>query len=230
MERKAPFLETELYHAYTRGVDKRIIFDEPRDYERFQVLMLVCNRKGSVDMRSIRRACGGEPFAHLRTIAEELQEDILAEVLFYALMPNHIHLVLRESSQGGISKFMMKLLTSYSMYFNTKHERSGPLFTRPFRSKHVDTDQYLRWLFSYVHLNPLSVLQPGWELDGITDKERAGNYLAAYPYSSYVDYFSEHRPASAILHTANIPLETSELRTFDDLIREYTRHIPEGSR
>ena len=148
MERKTPFQQNEIYHIFSRGVEKRRIFMHDGDSDRFLLLLLACNSSKAVRLSDMPKISRGEPLRWLRERAgrEERATDILA----YALMPNHIHLVAREKAPGGISKFMLKLMTAYSMYFNTKYERSGPLFTRPFRSKHVDSDEYFRWLFAYV--------------------------------------------------------------------------------
>src|SRR3989344_2030506 len=97
----------------------------------------------------------------------EVVDGSLVSVLAYCLMPNHFHLVLRQKNQDGITLFMRKLATAYAMYFNTKYDHSGVLFQCRYKSKHVNTDAYLRWIFSYVHLNPLEIIQPEWKERGI---------------------------------------------------------------
>lgn len=105
-------------------------------------------------------------------------------------MPNHFHLLIRENTEGGISKFMGKLLTAYSMYFNKKNERSGPLFTRPFRAVHVARDEHLNHLFSYIHLNCVDLIDKDWKIHGIQDMNKAEKYLLEYPYSSYKEFLN----------------------------------------
>ena len=99
----------------------------------------------------------------LENIFEEEKEKPLVSILSYCLMPNHFHLILYEHTENGISKFMGKLLTAYSMYFNKKYDRSGPLFTHPFRSEHINNDSQYMYIFSYIHLNPLSIIQKNWK-------------------------------------------------------------------
>lgn len=149
-------------------------------------------------------------------------------------MPNHIHLIVREKLPGGISKFMLKLMTAYSMYFNTKYERSGPLFTRPFRSRHVDSDDYLRWLFSYVHLNSLELFQSDWKTQGLADNKGAAAFMCSYRYSSFSDYSDVPRAESRILEKKALPFDADELKNFDDLLallagekgyQEYAPHV-----
>lgn len=144
-------------------------------------------------------------------------------ILAYSLMPNHFHILLQEISRGGVSKFMLKLMTSYSMYFNIKNERSGPLFVRPFRAKHVDSDEYFRWVFSYVHLNPLDIQFPGWKERGISDGEATQAFLLDYPFSSYKDYAGPTRPERAILNPGALPVDVKDLEDIGVMFTEYQR-------
>lgn len=140
-------------------------------------------------------------------------------------MPNHIHLILHEHSDGGISKFMLKLMTAYSMYFNTKYERSGPLFTRPFRSRHVDSDEYFRWLFAYVSLNPLELHQHDWKRIGVQDVDGAAEFMGSYRYSSFPDYFGSERAESCIIQKDALPFVPA--RSIDGLLNELSTHSDE---
>ena len=100
---------------------------------------------------------------------------------------------------------MKKLATGYSMYFNTKYEHSGTLFQGRFKSSYIDSEEYFRYIFAYVHLNPLEIFQPGWKVEGIKDKTGAQKFLSGYPYSSFVDYSVSNRPSRHILSLENIP-------------------------
>lgn len=135
----------------------------------------------------------------------------LVDIQAYALMPNHFHLLFSEVVPGGVSTFMSRLLTSYSMYMNKKYERSGPLMCRPFRSKHVDSDEYLRWLISYIHLNPLELHQPDVKEQGIHDVQGAKTFLDTYPYASYCDYFGPERDETRILNKSSLPFFINDL-------------------
>ncbi len=72
----------------------------------------------------------------------------------WALMPNHVHLVL-QSGGGGLSRFMARLNTGYARSFNLRHRRSGYLFQNRFKSRIVHDDADLLNLIRYVHMNPL---------------------------------------------------------------------------
>ncbi len=73
-------------------------------------------------------------------------------------MPNHFHILFKQEKEQGITTFMQKLSTAYVMYYNKKYKRSGGLFEGKFKSKYAGEDRYLKYLFSYIHLNPLKIL------------------------------------------------------------------------
>jgi putative transposase len=101
-------------------------------------------------------------------------------------MPNHFHILCRETEEGGTATFMQKLCTGYSMYFNRKAERSGALFEGKFKSRHVDSDEYLRYLYAYIYLNPVKLVEgeSKWKERGITDLKKVTTFLSAYDNSS----------------------------------------------
>lgn len=216
MQRKNTFAIGEYYHIYNRGTDKRVIFQDEHDYNRFVALLYVANSTDSVDI--------SKHFSEGRSSAELLstpQNETLVDIGAYCLMPNHFHLLLYEKKEGGISLFMKKLATAYSMYFNKKNERSGALFEGRFKERHADTDEYLKYLFSYIHLNPIKIIDPKWKEEGVTDRITAKKYLKDYSYSSYLDYVSKRRKETVILNKEAFPDYFSELGEFEQCIDEW---------
>lgn len=201
MERKTPFIKNEYYHIYSRGVEKRKIFLIEKDYNRFVALLYIMNQSNQFRMDNFLQKNQN----NLKNIFKEKRDETLVSILGYCLMPNHFHLILYEHKKGGISKFMAKLLTAYSMYFNTKYERSGPLLTRPFRSEHISNESQYMYIFSYIHLNPLSIIYKTWKEDGIKNKKGAEKFLEKYQFSSYQDFLKNNRLESAILDFSIIP-------------------------
>ncbi len=187
-----PFAVDEYYHCYSRGIDKRTTFEDEDDYARFIQILYACND----DTPCQRHLLGRNDTAG---ILHQLRSNPLVSVIAYCLMPNHFHLVLKETRENGISTFMQKLGTAYTMYFNTKQHRIGGLFTRPFRAKHIDNDVYLKHVVQYVHLNPAELFEPGWKRGEVTDMKSLYQSLIAYPYSSLRDYEGTIRPYREIL-------------------------------
>jgi len=81
-----------------------------------------------------------------------------------------------------------------------------------FKASHADTDRYFKYLFSYIHLNPVKLIEPTWKESGIKDRREAKQYLMRYPYSSYVDYAIGTRPEGAII-SKEVALEYVERPT-----------------
>lgn len=216
MRRKFSFSIDEYYHLYNRGTEKRIIFTEKNDYNRFVVLLHLCNSTAPIDISNILR--GGLSFTEL------LNMDIsqrLVDVGAYVLMPNHFHLLTKEKQENGISLFMKKLLTAYSMYFNKKYKRSGGLFQGPFQATHANVDEYLKYLFSYIHLNPVKLINPKWKENGIINMVKTKEYLDSYIYSSYLDYLGADRKEGKILNKQVFPEYFLEMNDFESCVDEW---------
>jgi putative transposase len=196
MYRRTPFSEGEWYHCYSRGVDKRIVFETERDYQRFQQTLYLAN--DSAQMR--RDFYGQRNMAHSETFALPRTAQIVA-IGAYALLPNHFHLLLKETTQGGITKFMRKLGTAYTMYFNIKNKRVGNLFNKPFRSKHIDSDNYLHIIPQYIHLNAAEYFDPAWKHGTVRDIKSLESKLRMYPFCSLPDYYGEKRAENSIVDT-----------------------------
>src|SRR3989344_3214113 len=145
--RKVPFAPGEYYHIYNRGNSKQTIFHDKADYDRFLKLLFLSNGEENFKVQFIGK-----------NIYEFNRGKELVHVGAYCLMPNHFHLLLTQAQDGGISKFIQKLSTGYSMYYNKKYERSGTLFEGKFKSQHAGEDNYMKYLFSYIHLNPIKLI------------------------------------------------------------------------
>ena len=91
------------------------------------------------------------------------------------------------------------------MYFNKKYERTGSLFEGKFKSAHADSDEYLKYLFSHIHLNPVKLIQSDWKEVGIINTTEAFEYLETYPYSSFFDYNGIFRQEGSILSKDAFP-------------------------
>jgi len=142
--RKVPFIKDELYHVYNRGVDKRSIYENPEDLERFFQSVNEFNNTetiGSIYEQSYKKKTLGTPTSKLVTFVA------------FNIIKNHFHFILKENVDGGISKFMQRFQGGYTKFFNGVHRRSGSLFQGKFKSIHINTNEYLLHLSAYVNLN-----------------------------------------------------------------------------
>ena len=225
MLRKCEFSIEEFYHIYNRGNGKNNIFLNKNDYIRFMFLLFVANGEEPVRVDNwVVRHCHEQGRSLLNIMEEINKGETLVEIGAYCLMPNHFHLLLGEKTEGGITKFMKKLLTVYSMYFNKKNERTGSLFEGRFKAEYVDNDNYLKYLFSYIHLNPIKLIKSNWKEVGIKNVKRTKRYLKEYKYSSYVDYLGEDRKEKLILNKEAFPEYFEEFKDFEMFIDEWIDH------
>ena len=194
--RKKAFVLQEFYHVYNRGNSKQKIFHDQEDYFRFISLLYACNSQNNFRIYALNKE--ESPYDFERGI-------LLVNIGAYCLMPNHFHILITQTDGGDISKFMQKLTTAYVMYYNKKYKRTGGLFEGRFKSEHLDSDPYLKYLFSYIHLNPIKLIDKEWKERGIHDKKEALNYLAQYQYSSYFDYLGKDRIQNRILNRKAFP-------------------------
>ena len=170
--RKIVFANGEYYHLFNRGVERRLVFTNKREFLR------------AVDLVNFYRF--DKPplrYSKFLALSEELKPNFLAsldekivEVIAFCLMGNHFHFLVKQVRDNGISKFMANFMNSYTKYFNTKYQRVGPLFQGAFKAVHIESDEQLLHLSRYIHLNPVSSFMV------------KSDQLKDYQWSSYPDY------------------------------------------
>lgn len=181
------------YHIFSRSISKYVIFNDDSDYLRM------------LDILKVYRFCdfnhSYSKFLELDSNTREMiiknlesSSPILVEIIAYCLMPTHLHLILKQIADHGISKYMAKILNCYSRYFNINHQRTGPLWAGRFKSVLVDKDEQMLHLTRYFHLNPTSaglVKNPGdWQFSSYGEyvnssnkKEKICNYNGLFDIS-----------------------------------------------
>lgn len=194
--RKTLFVPGEYYHVYNRGNSKQKIFLSRNDYKRFIALLYGTNTNQKFNYFDLSKAGG---------VFEKEINDQLVSIGAYCLMPNHFHILITPLSEDGLSRFIQKLSTAYSMYFNETHKRNGSLFEGKFKSQHVKTDKQLKYLFSYIHLNPIKLIDKKWKENGIANLKKSLEYLNTYSYSSFLDYIGQIRKEKTILKLTDFP-------------------------
>lgn len=157
-----------IYHIYNRGVEKRNIFLDNEDRSIFLHHLFVLNNTKRIHNLS-----------RDRNIQIKEKED-LVEILGFCLMDNHYHILIKETKKGGVSKFMQKLGTGYTMFFNKKNKRSGSLFQGKYKIKKIKTDEQFNYILDYIHMNPIKNYEGG--------PTSLIKNLQKYKWSSLLDY------------------------------------------
>lgn len=115
----------------------------------------------------------------------------IVKVICYILMPNHIHLLLKQTTNNSVSTFMKKLGQSMSNYFNDKYQTKGSIFQGAYRGKTVRTDEYLRYVSVYIMVKNAFELFPGGLDAARKDFKRAWKFAISYPFSSLAEYTND---------------------------------------
>lgn len=159
------YIKNGYYHVYNRGVEKRPIFLDKKDYEVFTYYLERCL---DPDLKTYPTG-----FTNIHNIAGE------ADLICYVLMPNHFHFLIKQISKNAVTKLLRRVLTSYVMYFNHKYDREGGLFQGKPRAVFIKNDEYLLHLTRYIHRNPMEII--------------GSKPLQNYQYSSYSEYIYKIR-------------------------------------
>lgn len=189
--RKEQFDTGRIYHIALRGIDDNKLFKNIDDYYRGIFSIYEFNTTGKVEIREKRRARIKFKACGRPTSASSDSRDKLVEVLSFCLMPNHIHLLLRQIKDDGIAKFMVKLGSGYGRYFNKKYGRKGYVFQNRFLSVPIKTDEQFKIIFAYIHVNPVSLMEPKWKEKGIHNFKKVMEFIKEYKWSSYSDYLGK---------------------------------------
>lgn len=179
--RSIPLITNEIYHVFNRGIDYRPTFFNKREYQRaINTLKFYLFSSPPMRLSKFLILSSQQREKIIQGLTEEKEK--LVEFITFCLMPNHFHFLLRQTRNSGISKFMSNFQNSFTRYFNTRHERTGPLFLDQFKAVRIETEEQLLHTSRYIHLNPYSSFV-------VKDLEDLKNY----PWSSLPEYLYQKR-------------------------------------
>lgn len=151
--RELIFRNDKIYHIFDKTIDSISIFSSKTLAQRF-LSTLVYYRSDRSRMR----------FSYLKICRKWILDDLMEEInmpdsfrvqiIAYCFMPNHYHLLLRQTKDNGIVTLMRKSLDSITKLYNTIHDRKGPLFLPRFKAKYIKSEEQLIFTSRYIHLNP----------------------------------------------------------------------------
>lgn len=177
--RKVPLVTHQIYHVVNRGVASQPVFLDQRDYQRaLETVFYYQNQNPPLSYSHFRRLPQKEKVVLLERMQKK--SSFLVEIIALCLLSNHLHLLLKQIQENGISIFMSNFSNSHTRFFNTKNERTGPIFQGKFKAVLIETDEQLLHVSRYIHLNPYSSYRVK------TLKE-----LEDYSYSSLQEYLGK---------------------------------------
>ncbi len=226
---KPVFAENHIYHIYNRGVEKRNIFLDDQDHYRFIHDLYEMNNKNAVKNSGYHFNITGFHQDSLSLPDKEsprAKRMPMVDILAFALMPNHFHLLLMQKSDRGIVRFMQKIGTGYTMYFNKKYKRVGGLFQGRFKAKVIKDESHYYQLPFYLHANPL-----GLHLN--KDKKQSINsslnFLEKYRWSSFMDYAGIKNFPSVINKEVFNSFFSKEKTSYKEQMKEWLKNKEERS-
>ena len=181
-QRKVLLVEGQIYHIVARGVDSMQIYWNDHDYQRFlKTFVYYQHRKFPMRFSYFIRLVSERRDRILESLKAE--NNLLVDILVFALMPNHYHFLVKQLVPGGVMNFCRLINNSYSKYLNTLHKRKGPVFENRFRAVLIDSEPQLLHTSRYIHLNPYSSFV-------VQSREE----LIKYPYFSLGEYAGRINP------------------------------------
>lgn len=152
--RKIIFANGEIYHVFNHSVESRPIFLIRKDYLR-AVEAIEFYQYSNLPTKLSKFRVLNKTDKQLLEKGIKSNNKKLVKLLAYCLMPNHIHFLLQQVKDNGVSKFMSNFTNSYTRYFNLRNTRKGHLFQDVFKAVRIETDEQLLHISRYIHLNPV---------------------------------------------------------------------------
>lgn len=213
------YKQNSYYHIYNRGVEKRNIFLDDQDLSVFlSYLKTYIEPKDELNLRLIldskdstrpqKEKASKE--LHLKNFNNEI------ELLCYALMPNHFHLLIKQHQPNSMDSFLNALATRYVIYFNKKYKRVGPLFQGVYKAVLVNNEEQLLHLTRYIHLNPTKVGDNTWPS---SLAEYLGTKKTPWIETSFIlNYFNEKSPKNDYFSFMNEDTEENQISAMSETL------------
>ncbi len=208
-----------VYHVYSKSISNYVIFREEKDYERMQAALRFFLQKRPItfskynlykesnyNLTSINKVLHNSPDIH-----SDRDNENLVDIVAYCVMPTHIHLLLLQRKDKGVSLYMNRLLNSYTKYFNTRHRRRGPLWESRFKKVLIQDDGLVRDMILYFHLEPVHKL--------LVDSPEK------WLYSSFCEYIGE-KINNRICNHNYLHIEPKQCRKYLNDTKNFQKVIP----
>ena len=207
--RKIPLVMGETYHILSKSIAGYEIFRNEAEYERMKALFRYYQATNTIRKFSL--------FFNTKDKQEFYKKypspgEKLVEIICYCVMPTHIHLVLHQLKEDGITRYINSILNSYSHYFNIKTKRRGPLWESRFSNILIKTDEQLTHLSLYIHLNPVTAY--------LVDKPQN------WPFSSYQEFLGQIEVKQRLCNYVKLmQVEPKGYKEFVDSRIDYQRKL-----
>lgn len=199
------------YHIYSRSIAKFVVFNNASEFQKMiELINLSMFKNFGYEYSKFKRLDITTQTAIIEGL--RVEDDVIVRIIAFCLMPTHIHLLLEQIQDDGITQFIRRVLNSYSRSFNISHRRSGPLWTGRFSDVPVKTDEQLLHLTRYIHLNPTSA--------GLVE------HPEDWEFSSYREYIGSPKAKNQMCETSDLfEIKPNEYKKFVNDGKEYQRKL-----
>lgn len=144
-----PINEGDYTYVYNQSVSETLLFKDSGDFETFQEFLRQYLSPADPTSSKKNFFIRGQPFTGSPHQPKNYFKQV--ELVAYALTPDHFHLLIHHKDPKLVQSFMKSLCTRYSIYFNAKYERQGPLFGSPYKSRGIQDGNQLLEITRYIH-------------------------------------------------------------------------------
>lgn len=204
------FITNEIYHIYNKGISGYTLFKDLRDYLHFLSCLTEFNTLNNVEMRFAKNF-------YITKAGKQNTDSRLIEIISYCLMPTHFHLIIKQTSEKGIIRYMQKLGTGYTMYHHKRYNTEGHIFQGTYRVQHLSSSQQLLIRSAYIHINPLKK-----SVESLTQFKLEENQLMQlkeYPWSSLIDYYDSDSKIRSLKKVTELEIYKPKVTT--EIIQSY---------
>lgn len=225
--RKEPFFVGDIVHVFNRGNRKQEIVRDDRDRWHFLQALYYFNDEYEPHrlFRELYDIWGRDSHTRIDRPGTWPSRQPIVDVLAFTLMDNHYHLILQETRDGGVTKFMRKIGTSMTNRFNTRHKETGRLFQGPYKARRVDDDNYLRYLNVYVHIKNVCELYKGGIAGALRNFDDAFLFAVSYPYGSLGGYAGNGVQAQKIISPGMLKDQFAKNMEFKEFARNCLEYM-----
>jgi putative transposase len=199
------------YHVFNRGVDKRDVFMDEFDFSRFIRCVDVFN-----DIDPVYSLYWHDYLENKND--GKNQKEPLVEIIAYCLLPNHFHLLLRQSVEGGISELIKRVVGGYTKYVNYKYKRSGVIFGSKTKHRHLESSEVINKVSAYINGNSeihgrCECVKWPWSSANYYLRGESKIYINKKDVMQYFDCTKEYRQflEKVIINSKNWKKETKRL-------------------
>lgn len=173
--RAVQFVQGCYYHLYNRGAGRQAIFRSDENYR------------------------------YLLRLLKEVASECAITVIDYCLLPNHYHWLVRQDGEVAARWLPQRVFGSYTRAFNNAYVRSGTLFEDRVEAKLIDTDEYLRHLCRYIHINPV--------------RHGLATAPELWPYSNYLEWLG--RRNGTLIDRTVVTAHFADVRHYQAFVLAY---------